>query len=52
MYGCGLRVSEVVNIKMLDIDLDRKMLRVYRGKGDKDRYVTLPEKLLPVWKNK
>ncbi len=48
MYGCGLRVSEVVNIKMLDIDLDRKMLRVYRGKGDKDRYVVLPEKLLLV----
>lgn len=50
MYGCGLRVSEVVNIKMLDIDLNRKMLRVYRGKGDKDRYVVLPEKLLSVLK--
>ena len=50
MYGCGLRVSEVVNIKMLGIDLDRKMLRIYRGKGDKDRYVMLPEKLLLVLK--
>lgn len=50
MYGCGLRVSEVVNIKMLDIDLDRKMLRIYRGKGDKDRYVVLPEKLLLILK--
>lgn len=48
MYGCGLRVSEVVGIRMLDIDLDRKMLRVYRGKGDKDRYVVLPEKIMLV----
>lgn len=48
LYGCGLRVSELVNIKILDIDLDRKMLRVYRGKGDKDRYVMLPEKLFPI----
>lgn len=50
MYGCGLRVSEVVSIRMLDIDLDRKMLRVYRGKGDKDRYVMLPEKIMPILK--
>ena len=48
LYGCGLRVSELVSIKMLDIDLDRKMVRVYRGKGDKDRYVMLPEKLFSI----
>ncbi len=48
LYGCGLRVSELVNIKMIDIDLDRKMLRVYRGKGDKDRYVMLPGKLFSI----
>ena len=48
LYGCGLRVSELVNIKMLDIDLDRKMLRVYKGKGNKDRYVMLPGKLFSI----
>ena len=48
LYGCGLRVSELVNIKMLDIDLDRKMLRVYKGKGSKDRYVMLPGKLFSI----
>lgn len=48
LYGCGLRISELVDLKMLNIDLDRRMLRVYRGKGDKDRYVVLPEKLVLI----
>lgn len=48
MYAAGLRVSETIKIKMRDIDLDRKMLRVYQGKGQKDRYVMLAEKLLPT----
>jgi integrase/recombinase XerD len=48
LYGCGLRVSEVVNIKMSDISLERKMLKVSLGKGKKDRYVSIPEKLIAV----
>ncbi|MBI5222407.1 MAG: tyrosine-type recombinase/integrase [Candidatus Magasanikbacteria bacterium] len=48
LYGTGLRVSELTHTKMRDIDLDRKMLRVFQGKGKKDRFVMLPEKLLPV----
>lgn len=48
MYAAGLRVSETIKIKMRDIDLDRKMLRVYQGKGAKDRYTMLAEKLLPT----
>jgi integrase/recombinase XerD len=48
LYGCGLRVSEVNSVKMLDIDFDRKVLRIYRGKGDKDRYVMLPKKLFSI----
>jgi len=48
LYATGLRVSEIVKIKMRDIDLDRKMLRVYQGKGQKDRYTILPEKLIPI----
>ncbi|MFH1947101.1 MAG: site-specific tyrosine recombinase/integron integrase [Candidatus Magasanikbacteria bacterium] len=48
LYGTGLRVSELTHIKMRDVDLDRKMLRVFQGKGKKDRFVMLPEKLLPI----
>ncbi|MBU4360830.1 site-specific integrase [Patescibacteria group bacterium] len=38
LYSTGLRVSEVVKIKMSDIDLDRKLILVKAGKGNKDRY--------------
>jgi len=48
LYGTGLRVSELVGIKMADIDLDRGVLRVYQGKGKKDRFVMLPKKLFSV----
>src|SRR3989339_895115 len=45
LYGTGVRVSELTHIKMLDIDLDRMMLRVFQGKGKKDRMVMLPASL-------
>lgn len=48
LYGTGVRVSELTHIKMRDIDLDRKMLRVFQGKGKKDRFVMLPGKLLSI----
>lgn len=51
LYGTGLRVSELTHIRMCDIDLDRKMLRVYQGKGKKDRFVILPNKLLSILQN-
>lgn len=41
LYGCGLRRFELLNIKIPDIDLDRKMLHIREGKGRKDRYVPL-----------
>jgi len=37
-YGTGLRASEVVSLKVGDIDSQRMTLRVERGKGQKDRY--------------
>ena len=37
-YGCGLRVSEICGLAMLDLDFDSKLLRA-RGKGDKERVV-------------
>jgi integrase/recombinase XerD len=45
-YGAGLRVSEVVALKVGDIDSTRMLLRVERGKGQKDRYALLPPILL------
>ena len=40
-YGAGLRVSEVVALKVGDIDAERMLLRVERGKGRKDRHAML-----------
>ena len=45
-YATGLRASELVHLKIGDIDSDRMMLRVEQGKGKKDRYTILPPRLL------
>lgn len=46
LYGCGLRISEVCHLRLQDIESQNKRLKVYQGKGAKDRYTLLPEKLL------
>lgn len=46
LYGCGLRCFEVRNLKLPDLDFDRKMLHVRKGKGKKDRYVPLCDLLI------
>jgi integrase/recombinase XerD len=45
-YAGGLRVSEVIRLQVSDIDSQRHMIRVSRGKGDKDRYTLLSQRLL------
>ncbi len=47
-YSAGLRVSEVVRLRISDIDSDRMQIRVKAGKGAKDRYVPLAVKALEV----
>lgn len=46
MYGCGLRISEVLNLKPEHIDSQRMIINIIQAKGKKDRQVMLPEKLL------
>lgn len=45
-YGMGLRVSEVVNLKVEDIDSTRMMVHIQNAKGKQDRYVSLPKTVL------
>jgi len=47
-YGAGLRASEVVSLKVGDIDSERRVIRVEQGKGRKDRYAMLADDLLAL----
>src|SRR5437899_8059211 len=47
-YATGLRASEVISLKLTDIDRDRMVIRVEQGKGKKDRYVLLSPNLLEL----
>jgi site-specific recombinase XerD len=48
IYSAGLRLSEVVHLKVSDIDSQRMMIRVQQGKGEKDRYTLLAQRTLEV----
>ena len=45
-YGMGLRVSEIVNLKISDIDSNNMQVFIQRAKGKKDRYANLPASIL------
>ena len=46
LYAAGLRCSEIIKIKLEDIDVNRRLLLVRQGKGAKDRYTILSEKII------
>ena len=46
LYSAGLRVGELLGLKIRDIDSDRMQIRIHQGKGKKDRYSVLSEKVL------
>jgi len=50
LYGSGLRVSEIIKIRMNDFDFDRKLLHIKGGKGNKDRYTIFSEKIIMILK--
>lgn len=48
LYGCGMRVSEVINLKPQHINRARMVITIYQGKGKKDRLVMLAPELLAL----
>ena len=50
MYGTGMRLNELLNLRILDLDFDRGEIIVRYGKGFKDRHVMLPQSLVPELK--
>jgi integrase/recombinase XerD len=50
-YSAGLRVSEIIRLRVEDIDSDRELIRIRNAKGNKDRYVTLSMVALEALRN-
>jgi integrase/recombinase XerD len=46
IYSCGLRLSEGLNLEVGDIDSQRMLLHIRGGKGNRDRYVPLPQRMV------
>jgi site-specific recombinase XerD len=51
IYACGFRVSELINLKIKDLNFEEKIGKVTQGKGKKDRMFNLPEFLIEDLKN-
>ena len=55
IYSCGLRLGEALRLQVGDIDSQRMFLHIRGGKGNKDRYVPLPQRTLELlrqqWKS-
>lgn len=46
LYGSGLRISECLRLRILDLDLDYQQIEIRNSKGNRDRYSILPDKLM------
>ncbi|KAA5538538.1 integron integrase [Roseiconus nitratireducens] len=46
LYGCGLRISEALRLRVKDIDFDNQLIEIHQSKGSKSRIVPLPEDLV------
>ena len=51
LYGSGLRILEAVRLRVKDVDFQMKQVTVRSGKGEKDRFTTLPASLIPLLQN-
>ena len=51
LYSSGLRIGELINLELRDIDMFRLQILIKNGKGRKDRYVMLAKSFLPLLKN-
>ena len=55
IYSCGLRLGEALRLQVRDVDSERMFLHIRAGKGNRDRYVPLPERTLHLlrqqWKS-
>lgn len=50
LYGCGMRVSELINLRWSDIDRERMVILIRNAKGHKDRQVMLPANIIDLLK--
>jgi site-specific recombinase XerD len=48
LYGTGLRVSELSNLDVDQVDLDNRAIHIVGGKGNKDRIIPLPDLIIPI----
>lgn len=48
VYGCGLRISEAIQLRVGDVDGQRMCIHIHQGKGGKDRYVPVAEQTLDI----
>lgn len=51
LYSCGLRISELIGLRLQDFNVERKQLVVRQGKGRKDRYVSMADSFIPLLTN-
>ncbi len=51
LYGCGMRISECLRLRVKDIDFDQMLIEIHNAKGDKSRFVPLPMQLVEPLRN-